>query len=353
MDRRMNRRPGRRLSLWLAAVLAAVPACRLTDLPLWRAPEPAPGTAWPVDVRRDVVYYDGPGADPDLHRLDLFLPRGARDYPVVLLVHGGAWMLGDNRCCGLYSSVGEFLAGQGIGVAMPRYRLAPNHTHPAQVRDIARAFAWLHRHAATYGGSPDRLFLVGHSAGGHLVSLLATDEQYLRAEGLRRSAVRGVVSVSGVYRIPAGPLDVRLGGNTALAFRLDELVPLRGMIDYPLLGPGFPLRLNVFGPIFGDDPRVRAAASPVNHVCPGLPPFLILHAEKELPWLTAMAEEFHAALLEQGCDSYLARIAGRNHQSIVFAAVDPGDPVGGAITAFVRQYAGPGLAQDRGGRLRP
>src|SRR5207245_1238220 len=96
------------------------------------------------------------------------------------------------------------------------------------VKDVARAFAWARKHIADYGGRPDQLFLLGHSAGGHLVSLLATDDKYLRAEGLEVTDVRGVIAVSGVYHLPPGDLSVRLGGANALALSLDEMAPLRG-----------------------------------------------------------------------------------------------------------------------------
>src|SRR5262245_48410044 len=180
-----------RFTLLLALV---GPGCRVTDVPLWRPGEP-PADVCPVEVVREVAY-----GDARRHRLDLFLPKGKTDYPVVVLVHGGAWMLGDNRCCGLYSSVGEFLAGQGVGAVLINYRLSPGVKHPEHVRDVARAVAWTREHIAGYGGRPDQLFLLGHSAGGHLVSLLATDEKYLKAEGLDPAHTRGVIAISGVYR---------------------------------------------------------------------------------------------------------------------------------------------------------
>src|SRR5262249_14683330 len=151
-----------------------------------------------------------------------------KDYPVVILVHGGAWMLGDNRCCGLYSSVGEFLASQGIGAVLPNYRLSPGVKHPEHIKDLARAFAWTRNHIAEHGGNPERIFLVGHSAGGHLVALLATDEKYLNAEGCRAADIKGVVGISGVYNIPPGKLDVHLFGGSSDSMNFDKISPLRG-----------------------------------------------------------------------------------------------------------------------------
>src|SRR5947209_6101335 len=91
----------RLLALLPGLVVAGLAGCRVSSVPLWgpaRQAEPA------GEVRRvlDVPYYDGPGKDDFRHRLDLYLPKGRTDYPVVVLVHGGAWIMGDNRCCGLY-----------------------------------------------------------------------------------------------------------------------------------------------------------------------------------------------------------------------------------------------------------
>jgi acetyl esterase/lipase len=330
-----------RPSLWtvcLFLVALAASACRVTDLPLWHPGEPALD-ACAVERVWGVPYRDGPAVDAVHNRLDLFLPKGKKDFPVVILVHGGAWVMGDNRCCGLQSSVGEFLASQGIGAVLPNYRLSPGVRHPEHVQDLARAVAWVKAHIADYGGRPDRLFLAGHSAGGHLVALLATDEQYLKAEGLSTADLRGVIALSGVYRIPAGKMGVTLGGATPRAFRFDEMFPIRsgsGRFWPPLpWPPGIPLSLNVFGPAFGDDPRMRADASPVGHVRPGLPPFLIFSAENDLPTLPAMAEEFHQALRAQGCDARLVKVPDRNHNSILFRAVEPTDPVARALIEFV------------------
>jgi acetyl esterase/lipase len=327
-------------ALLLPVALAALPACRVSNLRLWKPTQTLPGEGWEVETVPGICYWDDPRADHFRHRLDLFFPKSCRDFPVVMLVHGGAWMVGDNRSFGLYSSVGEFLASRGIGAVLPNYRLSPGVKHPEHVKDVARAFAWTHAHIAEYGGRPDQLFLAGHSAGGHLVSLLASDERYLKAEGLGTGDVRGVVAVSGVFCIPPDKVDLRVGGSSPDAVRLNEVLPLRGdRTAWCATGlPGLPLRLNIFGPEFGNDPNVRADASPLNHVRPGLPPFLLLTAEHEVPKLVAEARDFHGALVEQGGESQLMCVEGRNHNSIMFSACDPRDPVARAMVDFVRRH---------------
>ena len=344
---RLRRPPwtrGRRLlfGLLVSTVVLGAPGCHMTDLSLWRPAAP-PAGAFRVEQVRGVAYDRGPDAADHWHRLDLFLPVGKKDFPVVLLVHGGAWLLGDNRCCGLYSSVGEFLASQGIGAVLPNYRLSPGVKHPEHVKDVARAFAWTRDHIASYGGRPDQIFLAGHSAGGHLVSLLATDEKYLQAEGLRTADIKGVVTVSGVYHLPPGKLEVKLGGATPRAFSLDEVAPVRGAGGWGWTRragwPGLAVSLDVYGLAFGDDPKVRADASPLTHVRAGLPPFLIFSAENDLPTLPGMAEEFHRALLGQGVEAQWLRVQGRNHNSIFFGAVEANDPVAHAMVDFIRQHS--------------
>src|SRR5205823_5671892 len=107
----------------------------------------------------------------------------------VFFVHGGAWRNGDKSgILGVYSALGRFLVRHGLGAVIINYRLSPAVRHPAHVQDVAKAFAWTHKNIARYGGRPDQIFLCGHSAGGHLVALLATDPTYLKAEGLTPAA---------------------------------------------------------------------------------------------------------------------------------------------------------------------
>jgi acetyl esterase/lipase len=327
-------------------IIFGIAGCRMTDVPLWGPTPTTEATTFEVEQVRDVVYCDGLDTDDHRHRLDLFLPKGLKDYPVVVLIHGGAWLIGDNRCCGLYPAVAEFLASQGIAVALPNYRLSPGVQHPEHIKDVARAVAWTHAHIADYGGCPDKLFVGGHSAGGHLAALLATHPNYLQAEGLAATDIKGVIAVSGVYRIPEGSLHFTLGGSTSLALRLDEMYPVRSASSWrgPLATvPGIPLQFNLFGPVFSNEADVREDASPLSHVRPGLPPFLILCAARDLPTLPENAEEFYRALCAQGCEAHFLRVEDRNHNSAFFRATEPADPAAAALVDFIWQHVSPGV----------
>jgi acetyl esterase/lipase len=95
----------------------------------------------------------------------------------------------------------------------------------------------------------------------------------------------------------------------------------------------------VYGPAFGDDPKVRADASPLTHVRPGLPPFLVLTAEDDLPTLAGMATRFHDALRQCGCDARLIKVCKRNHKTILFCATGPDDPVAREALEFIHRHA--------------
>src|SRR5437016_9492663 len=96
----------------------------------------------------DVPYYQGADADPK-HKLDLYLPKDQKDFPVLFFVHGGAWKSGDRK---IYGRLGEMFARNGIGTVIPSYRLSPKVVHPAHIQDVAEAFAWTVKNINTYGG---------------------------------------------------------------------------------------------------------------------------------------------------------------------------------------------------------
>lgn len=323
----------------LSIAFLTVLGCRVTDAPVFLDTKGVSGFSDFEEVK-DVPYASDLKLQPFRHKLDLILPAGKKDYPVVVLVHGGAWVVGDNRCCGLYTAVGRFLASQGIGVVLPNYRLSPAVKHPEHVKDLAKVMLWTRGNIEKFGGNPNRVFLMGHSAGGHLVSLLATDESYLQAEGLRSADIKGVISVSGVYHIPRGIFEFTFGGTGPLAFRADQVFPISGESKPEPASQfaGLPGKLDIFAPVFGNDGLDRERASPITYVRPGLPPFLIMTAEKDLPSLPGMAEEFHSALLREGCDARLLRFERRNHNSLMFTATRPEDPAAAAMLEFIRSH---------------
>lgn len=147
------------------------------------------------DVARtpDIVY-----GDSARQRLDIYRLRAVRDHaPVIVFLYGGRWMSGAKRD---YLLLANSMTRRGWVVVVPDYRMYPSVLFPAWVDDGARAVRWTLDNVARFGGDPARIFVVGHSAGGHTAALLALDERYLRGAGVPAAAVLGFVSL-------AGPVD--------------------------------------------------------------------------------------------------------------------------------------------------
>lgn len=135
----------------------------------------------PDDIRRldDLPY--GPDAR---QRMDVFLPAAPQRAPMLLMVHGGAWMVGDKSMSrAVDAKVAHWVGERGYIVVSINYRMVPNVDVQAQARDVARALAAVQARAAEWGGDASRVVLMGHSAGAHLVALLSADPTRAAAEG--------------------------------------------------------------------------------------------------------------------------------------------------------------------------
>jgi acetyl esterase/lipase len=253
-----------------------------------------------VEVVKDIAYTDGTGPDADAAKqaLDLYLPRGEKDFPVLMFIHGGAWVIGDRKG---YGFVGETFARNGIGTAVISYRLSPKVQHPAHIQDVAKAFAWLKKNIARSGGDPRQLYVCGHSAGGHLTALLATDDSYLKAEGLSLGDIKGAIPMSGVYEIMPGLLA---------------------------------------SPIFGKDETVLKKASPLQHVTDGHPPMLVVYADKDFPNIDRMSERFCNRLKECKCEAELLELKDRTHITIIGQIPKDGDPATRCVLEFIAKHSG-------------
>lgn len=142
-----------------------------------------------VTIQRDIAFAPGPRGGMDVYRP----VGGAAKLPLVVFFYGGAWKDGSKND---YTFVAAPLARAGMVVAVSDYRLVPEVHFPTFLEDNARAVAFAHAHAAEWGADPDRVFLVGHSAGAYDVLMLAVDPHYLAAEGFDRSRLAGVVCMA-------------------------------------------------------------------------------------------------------------------------------------------------------------
>src|SRR5262249_53873554 len=150
------------------------------------------------EVKRDIPYTDT--ADK-LQVLDVYSPKDARGLPVVFWIHGGGWQTGDKKEVQVKP---QAFTDKGFVFVSTNYRLLPSVDMATIVRDVAKAVRWVHDHIAENGGDPNRLLVMGPSAGAQLAALICTDERYLKAEGLSLAIVKACVPVDGdTYDVPA------------------------------------------------------------------------------------------------------------------------------------------------------
>lgn len=208
-------------------------------------------------------------ADPadERNKLDVYTPPNAKRLPVVFWIHGGGWQTGDKSDVQVKP---QAFMDRGFVFVSTNYRLLPAVDMATIVRDVAKAARWVHDHAAEFGGDPNRLLVMGHSAGAQLAALVCTDERWLKAEGLSLAVVKGCVPVDGdTFDIPA----------------IIEVAETRWRTHH--------LPKSKFGhrEKFGNDPAKHVDFSAVTHVArdKGIPPFLILHVAGH-PDTTAQAQ---------------------------------------------------------------
>jgi acetyl esterase/lipase len=249
-----------------------------------------------VDVRANITYYSGEGADKYRHRLDLFLPRGQRDVPVLLFVHGGGFTVGIKD---QYAFVGQVFAARGIATAVISYRLSPKVSYPGHVQDVARAFAWVRAHIAEYGGKPDRIFVSGHSAGATLVAMLASDPAYLKEAGESPDHIAGVIPISGSFTQSA---------RSAM-----------------FQGPS---------PV---DPDIVRNASAIVHAAGPHPPFLILYGDRDAQRTGEDAEQMAKALKAAGNSADVHEIADHAHMDMITGIMSPDDAGLRFVLEFIRR----------------
>ncbi|HEX8328177.1 MAG TPA: alpha/beta hydrolase [Hymenobacter sp.] len=245
--------------------------------------------AQPSRRAKDVAYVPAaaPDFDKERHILDVYSPKkaNAAGYPVVLFIHGGSWTSGSKN---IYTFIGRRLAKQGVVAVIINYRLAPAVHVPEQAADCARALAWTVQNIRQYGGDPARVFVMGHSAGGGLAALLATDDALLAANGLPQNPVKGAIMDD-----PAG---------------LDMYSYLREMKyegDAQYLVP------------FGKDPAVWKEQSAIYKIRPGIPPFLFYIGGETYPSISGSSGRFRDRLKAIGQPAPYTVIPGRHHVPMV------------------------------------
>jgi len=215
--------------------------------------------------------------------LDIF-PSGRKNAPVHVFLHGGYWQAMDK---GLFHFVGEGLYDRGAVVAFVNYPLAPRVGMDDIVASCRRSVAWLRERAPSYGGDPGRIFVSGHSAGGHLAAMLLTEEG---SEGGAPPAFAGVCAVSGLFDLN-------------------------------------PVRLSYLNEVLGLDEETALRNSPVSREPAAACPCIAAVGGLESEEYHAQSREFVKAWSRKGVETELSTLEGADHFSALDVLADPASPL--------------------------
>jgi acetyl esterase/lipase len=265
---------------------------------------------WGADMPEVVVEVDIPYSSPsnplpkntlDIYQTPETIERADKDLtPVLLFIHGGGLLIGDKSD---FALLGHKFASAGFTTAIANHRLSPDVSHPEHIRDIASAFAWVHENIEDYGGDPDRIFVAGHSSGGYLAMLLATDPQYLAAFGLGPEKIRGVVPISGFFYI-------------------ERLAPERP------------------ASVWGEDAAAWRLASPASQALENTPPTLLLYAQHDNRARRLESNDFARQLrIDSTAEVGIQEMANRSHATIGIYLMAVEDATSDTMLVFMRRLS--------------
>jgi acetyl esterase/lipase len=188
-----------------------------------------------IALTTSIAYADGPR-----HTLDVCRPKVATAAPVIVFFYGGGWRSGSKRT---YRYAAKALARRGYVAVLPDYRIYPPARYPDFLDDGAQAVRWVKDNAKRFGGDPQNIFLMGHSAGAHIAAMLAVDATWLQKVGLEPGRdIAGLIGISGPY----------------------DFLPLKDETQKIIFGGA-----------------ERPETQPITHVTPGAPPALLLTGDKD------------------------------------------------------------------------
>ena len=301
----------------VVAVLAAqcaVAADQKSNAPAKATAKQAPQLPRGVRAEKDIPYV--PGGD-EAQRLDLYLPEQPADHPLPLVVsiHGGGWKGGSKAWC-----PSAFMVAKGYAAASIEYRFSQKAVFPAQIQDCQAAIRWLRANSKKYNFDPDRIGVMGSSAGGHLSALVGTacgKNAFAPIGGNEEQSDR-VQAVCDYY----GPTDF----NSVMQ-QADADKNVRNIFKFNT--PSDPYSC-LIGVSLGSDKQKGDAVSPVHYVSKDNPPILILHGTFDALVPLAQSEEFTAALKAQGVEVLLQKLPGSGHGGPAF-----GKP---AVSALIQNF---------------
>jgi acetyl esterase/lipase len=231
-----------------------------------------------------IALADGRYGPLEAHKVEVIVPDqpAAAPRPVLVFIHGGGWHSGTP---GDYRFVGRRFAREGYVVVTIGYRLGPDGVYPHMLDDSAQALLWVQEHAASFTGDPNRVFVMGHSAGAYNAMMLALERQWLGRTGLPDDFIKGVIGLSGPYDF--------------FPFTSDST-------------------RNAFG--HESDPAIT---QPIHHARSDAPPILLLTGDADTTVRPRNSIALAKALTAKGLPTEPGILAGVDHSGTIMKLAEP------------------------------
>jgi acetyl esterase/lipase len=257
----------------------------------------------PITVVQNVSYVEN---SDTLQKLDVYFQPQEKGLPVLVYIHGGAWVTGD-KC--ILRKQAKRMTRHGFVFVSVNYRLSPFVTHPDHVYDCAKAVSWVKRNIHVFGGDPGKMFIAGYSAGGHLCALLACDPRYLDSVSMTPHQIRGFL-VMGPGGLDLDRMESDPSSNT--------------------------LREGFYKMVFGD-PSGWAEACPTTHIQGDEPPLFVAVAEFDRLICRSDCLRFVTRSRELGGDVRFYVIPGKTHLTAFLSLGQENDPLTQEIMPFIQK----------------
>ena len=233
-----------------------------------------------IKKEKDIAYAD----KGERNLLDVYFPNDTQmPKDVIVFIHGGSWRSGSKNT---YWFLGNNFARKNKVVVIINYPLAPNAQYQEMAFDCARAIKWVGENIKKYGGNPDRIFVMGHSAGAHLGSLINQDEQYFKKMGIK-NPIKGLIL------------------NDAFGLNINEYMKAQINTDDEYMAG--------FLQVFGTDEQNWFKASPINYVEGVNNPYLMFMGGKTYPSIKKESPEFYQKLNLNNKKVFLTEVKGKRH----------------------------------------
>lgn len=255
-----------------------------------------------VIVTEDIDYIADSVYDDDKDFLDIYMPEGKKDAPVIVYFHGGALLMG-NKSWG--EDIGNKVAESGIGLVSVNYRLSPEFQHPTHIKDVAAATAWVINNIEAYGGNPQKVYIAGHSAGAYLAALLAIDFSLLKTHSIVDSQIVGAILISPFLFVEETAKD-----------RIE--------------------RDSIYKTIWGNELQNWIQASVTPHILPHRDNILLIYADGDDDWRKKQINRFAKEMKAAGnLRIFTNEVSNRTHLTIISAIPDNDDMIVNLISDFI------------------